>query len=328
MMPDPQPLTPVEQYVYTNGACQVFLAAAGRVVGGRATTLTATDPRQLAQHDWPSDEPLDLHIYLTLEDGRVLDAEGVREQAELERGFGVRRGYRRQVHSDCDPHRLGQPDPALVDALARRLQDLGWGPGAVPSFEGVLQGKKTLAVLDADAREWWPRWQSNGTLPPGAQTQLQELWPLIDFPVGRDLALGENPMHAWAHLPDMIAVKLKKNPAHRERISQMLTQQRYCDGNTPLHLMAERLMGEGVGPIFPEGVIFLIDQLNAIGKVDSLMCKDTNGLSAARALDAGLEKSCLKYSAPMRDLVLAMAEQSNLEASTARTLDTKRTLRL
>ena len=157
-MTTPSPLTRAEQYGYTNGGCAIFVAAAHRVVGGTPTVLRTTDPRHLEAHGWPQDEPLDLHIFLTLPDGSVVDAEGRRTLAQLKRDFGVRAGYTHEVLDNVPLSALGTPGPALVGALEQRLRELGWTAAGVPEADRGLNRRGVFAQAADAFQSWWPIW--------------------------------------------------------------------------------------------------------------------------------------------------------------------------
>lgn len=126
---DPQPLTLVEQYVYTNGACHVFLLAS---------------------------------------DGRAVDAEGKRSLDALAIAFGVPQPYLDYglVHN-ANPHAFGKPAKKLVDKLKQRLRDLGWRRGHVPeATDRLSQNKVSYAWASVQAEAWWPDWEASGALPP------------------------------------------------------------------------------------------------------------------------------------------------------------------
>lgn len=159
------PLTLPEQYVYTSGACQIFIAAAQRVVGGVPTVIVATDERQLEAHGYPTDEPLDLHIALKMDDGTFVDAEGRRSLDALLDAFGVEEDYSYDIKDDAALDALGKPKrPELVDALEKRLRELGWEEGAPPA-SGDLQDRKLFRQASEQAHTWWPQWEHNFALP-------------------------------------------------------------------------------------------------------------------------------------------------------------------
>lgn len=143
----PRPLSPAEQYGFTNGWCNLFAWVAQPLVGGVPTVLVVTDPRQLREHDWPPDMPLALHVFLTLPDGSVVDAEGRRSLEDLKHSFGVRRGYRHTLVSDPNWERtvvefgdLARA-PVVQHHLRERLLELDWKVTEVPEAQGLLQLK-------------------------------------------------------------------------------------------------------------------------------------------------------------------------------------------
>lgn len=152
---DTRLLSPAEQYGFTTGWCHLFAQVAHEQVGGTPTVLMATDPRQLAEHDWPSDLPLALHVFLTLPDGSVVDAEGRRSLGELLRSFGVRRGYKHEVYPDptwARSHQefgAGDGHDTVRQQLRQRLIALGWTPENVPEAQQQLAGKADYRTADA-----------------------------------------------------------------------------------------------------------------------------------------------------------------------------------
>lgn len=138
-----QPFSLAEQYAFTTGLCHVFAAAAHAQLGGQPTVLIATDPRQLAEHDYPADEPLPLHVFLTLPDGSVVDGEGRRSLDELLQGFGVRRGYTHELHPDpkfqWTKQHFGPLDKAWTAVVGEHLKEHGWTGDTVPQAVGALE---------------------------------------------------------------------------------------------------------------------------------------------------------------------------------------------
>lgn len=164
----PQHLEAWEQLVYTNGCCGVFVMAARRLMGGVPTVLVATDPRQLKRHDHPPDEPLDVHVFLQLPDGTAVDAEGRRSKERMARSFGVKSGYAHRFDPDPDgkiwnwgpnAKRKAEMEP-YVEALYRRLVNLGWGPNALPSAEDRLATKSSYRAAQAESEIQWPLWEA------------------------------------------------------------------------------------------------------------------------------------------------------------------------
>lgn len=164
----PQPLTLVEQYVYTNGACHVFLEAARRVLGGRPTILVSEDEDHKRAHDSPPDEPLELHLFLLASDGRAVDAEGKRSLDALAIAFGVPKPYLDYgLIDNADPHAFGKPSKKMVDKLEQRLRALDWRRGHVPeATDRLSQNKLSYAWAAVHAAQWWEEWERTGALPP------------------------------------------------------------------------------------------------------------------------------------------------------------------
>lgn len=162
-----KPLTPVEQLAYTDGACHLFVRALARLVPGRHVVLCCTDPAVLDRHDWPRDEPIELHECLLLEDGRLADAEGVRPLAAMARGFGA-------APATVDRHVFMRPAapegplaPAqarMIDKIERRLRDLGWAR-ALPEATDALADPADFARARRQLQQWWPQWERDGSLP-------------------------------------------------------------------------------------------------------------------------------------------------------------------
>jgi hypothetical protein len=150
-----QPFSPAEQYGFTSGLCHVFAKAAHELLGGQPTILNATDPRQLAEHDWPVGEPLHLHNFLLFPDGTAVDGEGRRPLEDLLKGFGVRRGYRHELIPDPSWAHILPPAPAdktdarraWVACLKARIQEQGWTIEDVPPATNALA--KTAAFRQA-----------------------------------------------------------------------------------------------------------------------------------------------------------------------------------
>ena len=315
------PLTTVEQYVYTSGQCHTFVAAAERVVGGTPRLLVATDPRQLAQHDWPKDERLELHVFLTMPNGMVLDAEGLRPQASLLKGFGVRTGWTYALENADGRQAFGQPDEGLVEALACRLKDLGWSEHDQPLATRALENRQAFQQAQDQARAWWPQWASCHELPEQAHALNAERWQEFHLPPDGKLALGENPFHFHAHLPDMHAIMLQKNPEARAALMALLGQPRHSDGKTPLHLLADLLAAEEsrFSPTSPStlriGAHSLMQEIfKAQG--EEVLGQRTNGKTMAQrlleAFDEGTRKAGLP-SAMSGTPLAALARQHTLE---------------
>ena len=148
-------LSPAEQYGCTTGLCHEFALAARQVVGGVLTLLVATDPRLLVKHDHPLDMPMDVHVFLTLPDGTVVDAEGQRSVTELLRGFGVESGYTHHLVPDPDGSQcqssFGTASTRWTQALQSRIEDLGWGEEVPQAAQALLKKKDFKA-----ARMAWP----------------------------------------------------------------------------------------------------------------------------------------------------------------------------
>lgn len=144
-----------EQYAFTTGLCHHFAKAAQGYVGGTATILLATDPRQLDEHDWPHDEPLHLHVFLTLADGRVVDGEGQRSLDDLLTGFGVRSGFSYQLISDptweLTQRDFGTLDNPWTTCIEERLKAVAWTDQQIPASSHALKRKKDY---DAAASTW------------------------------------------------------------------------------------------------------------------------------------------------------------------------------
>lgn len=315
---DAQPLTPAEHYAYTNGACQVFVAAAQRVLGGEPTLLIATDPRQLEQHGWPSTLPLELHIYLTLGDGRVVDAEGVRTQAELSRAFGVRRGYTHEVKVGVPVEALGASHPALVEALVERLTGLGWSASQVPAAANTLEGKRAFRQASEAAQRWWPSWESQRLLPNGEPAPgVTPPFPVVDD--------GENALHALARQPDKFINLLDQPEADIQALAEQLVEHRHSDGYTPLHLVAARLAQANRSPFTPLTATNLAGILAKTGLMAVLRERDHQGFSAAEAIRQAIPNSGASNPdfGPWRQL-LAMADECQLDAATSASTATPR----
>jgi hypothetical protein len=161
-----QPLTLVEQYVYTAGACQVFIAAAHRVVGGKPMVVITHEPSQLEDHGYPTDEPLELHIVLEMPDGSCVDAEGSRNLPGMLSAFGVQEDFDYELKRNAALTALGTPDPARVDALERRLRALGWEQGA-PSGGITISDvpRSVFRKAQEQANDWWPQWVATEAIP-------------------------------------------------------------------------------------------------------------------------------------------------------------------
>jgi hypothetical protein len=193
-MPSPAaalPLSLVEQYAYTSGACSEFVVAAQRVVGGVPTILVATEPQQLQAHGHPEDEPLELHIFLTLPDGSAVDAEGLRSRTALAEDFGVLPEWDYGTVEDADPQAFSKTDPALVDRIEARLRALGWGEGVVPVADHRLSGNPVAyAWASVHGAPWWPQWRQSGQLPPAdppaADLSLEALRVRLGYDDGQD----------------------------------------------------------------------------------------------------------------------------------------------
>lgn len=150
------PLPLISQLDYTDGLCAPFALAARDLLGGEIHLLYATDPRHLRQHDWPPGMPLCLHAFLALEDGTVVDAEGLRDPEEMRRSFGVRRGWSYEVFRDPQGERLAREfsrslSGAQVDAARSILVAHGWERGA-PRATGELAARFKEARLLQRAR--------------------------------------------------------------------------------------------------------------------------------------------------------------------------------
>lgn len=234
------PLSLVEQYAYTSGQCHVFLEALQRLVEGQPRLLVATDPRHLAKHGWPTDHRLDLHVFLELPNGEVLDAEGRRSRKDLLKAFGVKTGWTFAIESLDDRAPFGKPKPELVDALEVRLKDLGWTAEQQPACEGRLSNKEAFALAEDHGHLWWRQWQRKFKLPQEAYQIQQARWEGFSL-ANQKLELGENPFHVHAHLPDMIKVHVAKHSQQLRECAELLAQPRHRDGKTPIHLMSEVL---------------------------------------------------------------------------------------
>lgn len=159
-----RPLTLVEQCAYTSGLCYLFARTAHRVVGGVPSVLWTTEPKVLARHDQPDGVPLELHAFLTLEDGNVLDAEGVRTLDQMCRAFGLRSMRHRRVETMDISRWETESDSSLSHRLEARLRELGWGQ-SLPLATGALEAPGAYARARAQLDQWWPQWQAHGTLP-------------------------------------------------------------------------------------------------------------------------------------------------------------------
>lgn len=315
------PLTLVEQYVYTSGQCHTFVAAAQQVVGGTPRLLVATDPRQLAQHDWPRDERLELHVFLAMPNGMVLDAEGLRSQASLLKGFGVRTGWTYALENADGSKAFGSPKADLVRALADRLNDLGWSEHSQPLATEELEDHQQFQLAQENAYVWWPRWVSHRELPEAAHAVNAERWREFHLPPDGKLALGENPFHFYAHLPDMNTILFKKKPEAAGALMALLGQPRHSDGKTPLHLLAELLSAEDsrTSPtslstlrIGSQSLLQEIFKANGEG----VLAQRTNGKSMAQLLVEGFDEGTRKAGLPSvvsGGRLAALAHQHRLE---------------
>lgn len=149
-----------DQLLYTSGACASFALAARDAFGGELRMLWAADERQFRAHEWPPDVPLCLHVFLEMPDGRVLDAEGMRDPKSLLRAFGVKRGYAFRLDETVTPDDVAAQFPQTPDTVlnaARALRHGGWRAlGDVPDVSGPSplaaqwsQAKKELAARRA-----------------------------------------------------------------------------------------------------------------------------------------------------------------------------------
>ena len=162
----PTPLTLVEQYIYTAGACLVFVAAAHRVLGGDAMVVITNEPSQLEEHGYPEDEPLELHIVLEMPDGSCVDAEGSRSLPRMLSAFGVGEDFDYELTRGAPLTALGVPNAERVDALEKRLRELGWEQGA-PTGHPTLSDLPHSVFLKArdHANAWWSEWVEKGVAP-------------------------------------------------------------------------------------------------------------------------------------------------------------------
>lgn len=266
--------------------------------------LASTDARHLEIHDCPGDLPLELHVYLILEDGRVLDAEGVRTQQQMLRSFGIRRGWTHEIHQDVGLHCMGKPRQDLVDALAMRLEDPGWSPGKAPE---AGKARRSWRSIDKRADKRWPRRDAGRELPPGAGELACRQWPDgyltlpgLDRPVA--MMLGETSFHALvrspggsAHIQELISGNLDDKPH-----LAMLMRARAEDGRTPLHVLADTLRGlddedcdqvEAMQECLLGAISLSWTSPHKWGD-DPLMCRDHDGRTAADAItQASKEKT-------------------------------------
>lgn len=134
-----------------------------RSCGGTPCILRSDDSRLLDRRDWPPGECLELHAFLRLPDGSVVDAEGRRPLSEMLRAWGVRRGERFEVVEDPElvlcRKRLGCGEPAVIDHLARRLRTLGWST-APPDYRDAGPRLTSAAIdrIETANRGWWEAW--------------------------------------------------------------------------------------------------------------------------------------------------------------------------
>ena len=118
-----------DQLRYTSGDCAPFALAARSVFGGRIALLWASDQRTFEVHDWPPAVPLCLHAYLRMDDGRVLDAEGLREESGMLRGFGLVAEHEREITCSDGPDDLLKEFPSAPESVidaARTIRHAGW----------------------------------------------------------------------------------------------------------------------------------------------------------------------------------------------------------
>jgi hypothetical protein len=128
----------IQRYAGTSGHCHLWAEAILRVVGqGRIVELVAVEPWTFEQHDWPESERLVLHDLVELEDGRLVDAEGLHERNEMLAKFGLRPGDR-HLFEPCirEAAALARWEPA-VSCREESLLALGWDE-AVPVYDGEL----------------------------------------------------------------------------------------------------------------------------------------------------------------------------------------------
>lgn len=168
-----QPLSSAEQFAFTSGHCLLFAEAAWPIVGGTPTILVSTGARLAQRHDHPEDLPLDLHVFLTLMDGSVVDGEGQRSLTDLLRGFGVRARDDFFLISDPDfqeaRKRFGTSAGTLSSrwqrAIRDRLAELGWTAHDLPPAGQALAQKSDFKkAMDAWHQEWLKHYLDRLTL--------------------------------------------------------------------------------------------------------------------------------------------------------------------
>lgn len=154
----------MEQCAYTSGLCYLFARVAHGLMGGTPSVLWTTEPAVLDRHDWPADEPLELHAFLLLDNGLALDAEGVRSVEEMCKAFGLRSVRHHRIES-VPASTLGSGvDPGAQKRLETRLKALGWHRGP-PAATGALGAPGVYAAAHAQLDAWWPRWKAAGEIP-------------------------------------------------------------------------------------------------------------------------------------------------------------------
>jgi len=136
----------VQQYAGTNGHCHLWAYALKELLPeGEIISLMAKDPRTFKAHDWPESEPLDLHMFLRMPDGSVIDAQGAHSLDDMLSKFGIRQGYRYGLEPlKGDGHTLDalrRDKPDWAQAVSLRMEVLashGWGL-EVPCYDGELE---------------------------------------------------------------------------------------------------------------------------------------------------------------------------------------------
>lgn len=143
----------IHQFAGTNGHCHLWALAIRELYPeARIVALYAKDPRTFKAHDWPEEEPLELHQFAILPDGRAVDAQGIHADEEMVRKFGMKRGYRYEI-ADVGPDRtdmtsISRTKPAWHESVllyARVLTSLGWKE-ELPAYDGELE-RNWKAVL-------------------------------------------------------------------------------------------------------------------------------------------------------------------------------------
>ena len=129
--------------------------------------VITNEPSQLEEHGYPEDEPLELHIVLEMPDGSCVDAEGSRSLPRMLGAFGVEEDFDYELKRGASLTSLGVPNAERVDALEKRLRELGWEQGA-PAGHRTLSDLPRSAFLKArdQANIWWSEWVETGTAPP------------------------------------------------------------------------------------------------------------------------------------------------------------------